>query len=137
MTKTGRKYYAIIMRQSENPQLSRQRVFCQEAQILTNQHELLDAAVKKVGNRYLATMLVAKRIRQLQHGAPAYVKRNEGDSHFTVAMREIAEGLVIIDPPVVIDSFAAAASSLTASAASEEMDPAPETSETVAEPSSG
>lgn len=103
---------------------------------MTNQHELLDAAVKKVGNRYLATMLVAKRIRQLHHGAPAYVKRSEGESHFTVAMREIAEGLVVIDPPVVIDSFAAAAASLTADAAPEETAPELETSETVAEPSS-
>lgn len=102
---------------------------------MTNQHELLDAAVKKVGNRYLATMLVAKRIRQLHHGAPAYVNRNEGESHFTVAMREIAEGLVILDPPVVIDSFAAAATSLTAQADAGETDPAPETSETVADPS--
>ncbi|PON14900.1 DNA-directed RNA polymerase subunit omega [Candidatus Entotheonella serta] len=105
---------------------------------MTNQHELLDAAIKKVGNRYLATMLVAKRIRQLHHGAPAYVQRSEGESHFTVAMREIAEGLVILDPPVVIDSFAAAAESLRpAGAATEIADPAPkpEATETVAEPS--
>ncbi len=102
---------------------------------MTNQHELLDAAVKKVGNRYLATMLVAKRIRQLQHGAPTYVKRSEGESHFTLAMREIAEGLVMIDPPVVIDSFAAALPSLTQNIASEEPAPEPETSETAAESS--
>jgi len=76
---------------------------------LTNQHELLDAAIRKVGNRYLATMLVAKRIRQLQHGAPTYVTRNEGESHFTVAMREIAEGLVFLDPPRTLDGFELAA----------------------------
>lgn len=103
---------------------------------MTNQHELLDAAIKKIGNRYLATMLVAKRIRQLHHGAPAYVKRGEGESHFTVAMREIAEGLVILDPPVVIDSFAAAAESLRpAQADVETADQAPEATESVAESS--
>ena len=65
---------------------------------MTTQHELLDAAIKQVGNRYLATMLVAKRIRQLHHGAPAYVQRQDGDSFFTVAMREIALGHVIMAP---------------------------------------
>ncbi len=103
---------------------------------MTNQHELLDATIKKVGNRYLATMLVAKRIRQLQHGAPAYVKRSEGESHFTVAMREIAEGLVILEPPVVIDSFAAATASLRPeNEVSEHVEPAPEAAETVTESS--
>jgi DNA-directed RNA polymerase omega subunit len=63
---------------------------------LTTQHELLDAAIKKVGNRYLATMLVAKRVRQLHHGAPAYVQHGDGESCFSVAMREIAEGLVVM-----------------------------------------
>lgn len=65
---------------------------------MTTQHELLDAAIKQVGNRYLATMLVAKRIRQLHHGAPAYVQRQDGESFFTVAMREIALGHVVMDP---------------------------------------
>jgi DNA-directed RNA polymerase omega subunit len=103
---------------------------------LINQHELLDAAIQKVGNRYLATMLVAKRIRQLHHGAPAYVRRDEGESHFTLAMREIAEGLVILDPPVVIASFAAAAESLRPkSVVAKEKDQAPETTETVAKSS--
>ena len=103
---------------------------------MTNQHELLDATIKKVGNRYLATMLVAKRIRQLQHGAPTYVKRREGESHFTVAMREIAEGLVILEPPVVIDSFAAATASLRSdNEVSEQVEQAPEATETVTESS--
>ncbi len=100
---------------------------------MTNQHELLDAAIKKVGNRYLATMLVAKRIRQLHHGAPAYVKRSEGESHFTVAMREIAEGLVILDPPVVIDSFAAATEALRPQTEATEEDQPSEATETVSE----
>ena len=64
---------------------------------MTTQHELRDAAIKKVGNRYIATMLVAKRIRQLLHGAPPYVERAEGESPFSVAMREIAEGRVMVD----------------------------------------
>jgi DNA-directed RNA polymerase subunit K/omega len=65
---------------------------------LSTQHELLDAANKQVGNRYLATMLVAKRIRQLHPGAPAYVQRQDGESFFTVAMREIALGHVVMEP---------------------------------------
>ena len=67
---------------------------------MTTQHELLDAAIKQVGNRYLATMLVAKRIRQLHHGAPAYVQRQEGESFITVAMREIALGHVVMEPMI-------------------------------------
>jgi DNA-directed RNA polymerase omega subunit len=65
---------------------------------LTTQHALLDAAIKKVGNRYLATMLLAKRIRQLHHGARSLVQRQEGESHFSVAVREIAEGLILLKP---------------------------------------
>jgi hypothetical protein len=81
-------------------------------------------------------MLVAKRIRQLQHGAPTYVKRSEGESHFTVAMREIAEGLVILEPPVVIDSFAAAtASRRPDNEVLEQAEEAPEATETVTESS--
>jgi DNA-directed RNA polymerase omega subunit len=63
---------------------------------LTQQHALLDAAIKKVGNRYLATMLVAKRMRQLYHGAPPYVAREDDESLFTVALREIAEGHLVL-----------------------------------------
>lgn len=63
---------------------------------MATQHALLDTAIKRVGNRYLATMLVAKRVRQLHHGAPAYVQYDDGESYFTVAMREIAEGLVVM-----------------------------------------
>jgi DNA-directed RNA polymerase subunit K/omega len=76
---------------------------------LTTQHELLDAAIKQVGNRYLATMLVAKRIRQLHHGAPAYVQRQDGESFFTVAMREIALGHVVMAPMTEDAGLASAA----------------------------
>lgn len=65
---------------------------------MTTQHALLDTAIKKIGNRYLTTMLIAKRIRQLYHGAPALVERNEEESHFTVAVREIAAGHLTIEP---------------------------------------
>lgn len=63
---------------------------------MTRQHQFLDMAIRKVGNRYLATMLIAKRIRQLQHGAAPFVPREEGESTFTVAVREIAEGHVTL-----------------------------------------
>ena len=67
---------------------------------MTTQHALLDAAIKKIGNRYLTTMLIAKRIRQLYHGAPALVEHEEDESHFTVAVREIAEGHLTIVPTI-------------------------------------
>jgi DNA-directed RNA polymerase omega subunit len=67
---------------------------------LTTQHALLDAAIKKIGNRYLTTMLIAKRIRQLYHGAPALVEHEEDESHFTIAVREIAEGHLTIVPTI-------------------------------------
>jgi DNA-directed RNA polymerase omega subunit len=63
---------------------------------LTTQHERLDTAIQKVGNRYMSTMLIAKRTRQLYHGAPTRVPRQEGESNFSVAVREIAEGLVVL-----------------------------------------
>ena len=65
---------------------------------MTNQHALLDAAIKQIGNRYITTMLIAKRIRQLYHGAPPLVEQEENESHFTVAVREIAEGHLTIVP---------------------------------------
>jgi len=67
---------------------------------LTNQHAFLDAAIKRIGNRYLTTMLIAKRIRQLYHGAPALVEYDEDESHFTIAVREIAEGHLNIEPTI-------------------------------------
>lgn len=66
---------------------------------MITQHELLDTAIQKVGNHYLTTMLIAKRIRQLYHGAPALVERQEGESNFSVAVREIAEERVILGGP--------------------------------------
>ena len=82
---------------------------------MSTQHELLDAAIQKVGNRYITTMLVAKRIRQLLHGAPPYVERAEGESPFSVAMREIAEGRVIVDDVVPADKSGDATAAKAAS----------------------
>ena len=65
---------------------------------MATQHALLDAAIRKVGNRYLTTMLIAKRIRQLHHGSPPLVDYDEDESYFTVAVREIAEGHLTIEP---------------------------------------
>ena len=59
---------------------------------MRQQHALLDAAIKVVGNRYHTTMLIAKRIRQLHHGARPQVSHEEADSLFTIAIREIAAG---------------------------------------------
>lgn len=64
---------------------------------MTTQHELLDAAIRKIGNRYITTMLIAKRIRQLHHGAHPYVSPEEDETPFTIAVREIAAGLLTID----------------------------------------
>ena len=60
-------------------------VFCPGGCTLITQHELLDTAIQQVGNRYLATMLIAKRIRQLYHGAPERLSRQEGESNFSIA----------------------------------------------------
>ncbi len=65
---------------------------------MTTQHALLDAAIKKIGNRYVTTMLIAKRIRQLYHGASPLVECEENESSFTIAVREIAEGRLTILP---------------------------------------
>ena len=66
---------------------------------MRQQHALLDAAIKVVGNRYQTTMLIAKRIRQLHHGARPQVPHEESDSHFAIAVSEIAAGHLSFDPP--------------------------------------
>ena len=65
---------------------------------MDTQHGQLDIAIKNIGNRYVTTMLIAKRIRQLNHGAQARVERQEGENQFSVAVREIAQGHVTLDP---------------------------------------
>lgn len=64
---------------------------------MTNQNELLDKAIQKMGNRYLTTMLIAKRIRQLYHGARTRVEQQEGESNFSVAVHEIADELITLE----------------------------------------
>lgn len=93
---------------------------------MSTQHELLDTAIKQVGNRYLATMLVAKRIRQLYHGSPSYVKREEGESYFTVALREIAEGHVILKEHAPTDALLSEYSALSESMSMDEASQASE-----------
>ena len=66
---------------------------------MRQQHALLDAAIKVVGNRYQTTMLIAKRIRQLVHGARPVVPHEESDSHFAIAVSEIAAGHLTFAPP--------------------------------------
>jgi DNA-directed RNA polymerase omega subunit len=66
--------------------------------MLSQQHALLDAAIKVVGNRYHTTMLIAKRIRQLHHGARPQVPYEEADSFFAIAVREIAAGHLSFEP---------------------------------------
>ena len=66
---------------------------------MRQQHALLDAAIKVVGNRYQTTMLIAKRIRQLHRGARAQVPHEESDSYFAIAVSEIAAGHLSFDPP--------------------------------------
>ena len=65
---------------------------------MRQQHALLDTAIKVVGNRYHTTMLIAKRIRQLHHGARPQVSHEEADSFFTIAVREIAAGHLSFEP---------------------------------------
>ena len=65
---------------------------------MRQQHALLDAAIKVVGNRYQTTMLIARRIRQLHHGARPQVPHEEADSFFTIAVREIAAGHLSFEP---------------------------------------
>jgi DNA-directed RNA polymerase omega subunit len=95
---------------------------------LTTQHALLDAAIKKIGNRYVTTMLIAKRIRQLYHGARPLVEREEHESHFTVAVREIAEGhLTIVHMTEIIPLPPAAH---TSNGTTDDITPVPETDDT-------
>ena len=43
-------------------------------------------------------MLIARRIRQLHHGARPQVPHEEADSFFTIAVREIAAGHLSFEP---------------------------------------
>jgi DNA-directed RNA polymerase subunit omega len=84
---------------------------------LTKQHELLDTAIKKIGNRYLATMLIAKRVRQLYRGSKPLVAREENESLFTVAVREVVEGRITFQLPPTASAVAVQASVVAANGA--------------------
>ena len=97
---------------------------------MRQQHALLDAAIKVVGNRYHATMLIAKRIRQLHHGARPQVPYEEADSFFTIAVREIAAGHLSfesVSPPEGVPPVSAAISGNGTREGDSEMVEMPET----------
>lgn len=96
----------------------------QEASTLTSHQEFLDSAIQKIGNRYLTTMLISKRIRQLAHGAKPRVERQEGESLFSVVVREIAEGHIVLD-----ETSPEVAEATTNGQGDEEDAPAEETSQ--------
>ena len=97
---------------------------------MRQQHALLDAAIKVVGNRYHTTMLIAKRIRQLHHGARPQVPHEEAESFFTIAVREIAAGHLAFEsgPPLQNDPPAPASISSNGTRDKEEAE-APETAD--------
>jgi DNA-directed RNA polymerase omega subunit len=59
-----------------------------------NNFELEKDALEKAGNRYLLTVLLADRARQLKLGAKPQVEVGNGDSHYVIALREIAAGKI-------------------------------------------
>lgn len=90
---------------------------------LTKQHELLDTAIRKIGNRYLATMLIAKRVRQLYRGAKPLVIREDNESLFTVAVREVVTGRITFQLPPTASPVAVQASVVAASGANQGSSP--------------
>ena len=86
---------------------------------MTKQHELLDTAIRKIGNRYLATMLIAKRVRQLYRGAKPLVAREENESLFTVAVREVVAERITFQLPPTASAVAVQASVVAANGATQ------------------
>ncbi len=52
-------------------------------------------ALEKVSNKYLLTVLVCKRVKQLQRGAKPLIDE-EGRDVFDTALREIATGKIVL-----------------------------------------
>lgn len=100
---------------------------------MRQQHALLDAAIKVVGNRYHTTMLIAKRIRQLHHGARPQVPYEEADSFFTIAVREIAAGNLSFDSVPLPDNIPPVPASISDNGTREGDGEEVETSETANE----
>jgi DNA-directed RNA polymerase omega subunit len=59
-----------------------------------NNFELEKNALEKAGNRYLLTVLLANRTRQLKLGAKPLVEIGNGDSFHVIALKEIAAGKI-------------------------------------------
>lgn len=61
--------------------------------------QVIAEALKKVdSDRYLLSIMVAKRAEQLANGAQALVKASVNKEKFTdIALREIASGKIILD----------------------------------------
>ena len=56
--------------------------------------DLEKEALEKAGNRYLLTVLLADRARQLKLGAKPLVEIGNGDSFYNIALREVAAGKI-------------------------------------------
>jgi len=54
-------------------------------------NDLYESAFARVPNRFLLNTVLAKRVHQLNKGAPPLVEAN-GSSFFEIALREIIEG---------------------------------------------
>ena len=54
--------------------------------------ELFERASDEVKNRFLMSILLAKRVNQLRNGAEALVETKKSDSKEEVVFREIIEG---------------------------------------------
>lgn len=59
-----------------------------------NNFDLEKNALEKAGNRYLLTVLLADRTRQLKLGAKPLVEVKNGDLPYVIALREIAAGKI-------------------------------------------
>lgn len=58
----------------------------------------IDYLADKVGSKYALVIMASKRARQLVDGAPALVKC-DSNKPVSIALKEIAEGLVTIATP--------------------------------------
>jgi DNA-directed RNA polymerase omega subunit len=59
--------------------------------------QLLEAAEAKIPNTPVLINAVAKRVRQLHAGQRPYIKPEKGDEAEDIALREIAEGKIIVE----------------------------------------
>lgn len=59
-----------------------------------NNFRLEKNALEKAGNRFLLTILLADRTRQLKMGAKPLIEIKNGDSLYDIALREVAAGKI-------------------------------------------